>query len=219
MNQIKDYIENGIITESFQAQLNLNIWNEIAKHSVDLDKLEETRRNLFVYLQRSAQSAMVLRTARIFDTEKKHPTRCLDGLFKKVRNLDLEGKTIHNPHGLNEYLSYLTCFEKFDPVPQNTSDFLLPFIDYCESELFKIKYQSEIELIKELRDKFITHNEAIQYSKNFDPNIIKTLTNSAINISIIIERCLIIDSIYLVEDSAVRSSYFIKDLIKKELNQ
>lgn len=217
MEEIKDYIENGIIKEAFQAQMNLKIWNEIGENVQELSKLNKEKIQLFAYLQHSAQSQMVLRTARIFDKKQKYPTRCLDALFKEIEKLDLSEIEISNPRGLKEYLITLDCFEKFNPISTSALDFLVPFISHCKTELFENIYKNDIAMIKMLRDKYIAHNEAIEVTTTFDPDIIKKLTDLAVNISIIIERCLIIDSIYLIEESVNHDVYFIKKLIKDSL--
>ena len=218
MEEIKDYIEKGIITEAFQAQVNLKIWNEIGENSVSLSELSSEKRRLFAYLQQSAQSQMVLRTARIFDKKKRYPTRCLDSLFKELELLDLTNMEIHNPRGLEKYLINLGCFEEFKNLTSKTEEFLIPFISYCQKELLDKTYKAKIDLIKMLRDKYIAHNEALKESTTFDPNIIKELTDLALNISIVIERCLIIDSIYLIEESVDREVYFLQSLIEDNLS-
>jgi hypothetical protein len=217
MENVQEYIEKGIIAEAFQAQMNLRIWNEIGSNVKGLSKLDKDKQQLFSYLQRSAQSQMVLRTARIYDVQKKYPTRCLDSLFKLVEGMDLTNMSINNPRALKEYLERLSCRDQFFPVKDSVSDFLLPFIDYCRTEILGKTYEREIALIKLLRDKYIAHNEAIEETTTFDPNIIKTLSDVAVAISIVIERCLIVDSIYDIERSVDRNVYFIKKLIKDNL--
>jgi hypothetical protein len=217
MKVIKDYIENGIIKEAFQAQMNLKIWNDIGENVQALSKLNEEKKQLFAYLQHSAQSQMVLRTARIFDKKKNYPTRSLDALFKEIEKLDLSEIEINNPRGLKEYLISLDCFEKFNPISTKAKDFLVPFITYCKNDLLENSMKEDITMIQMLRDKYIAHNEAIVASTTFDPNIIKRLTDLAVNISIVIERCLIIDSMYLIDESVDRNVYFVKKLIKDNL--
>ena len=217
MENIKDYIENGIIKEAFQAQMNVKIWNEIGSNVQGLSKLDQDKQQLFAYIQRSAQSQMVLSTGRIYDVQIKYPTRCLDALFKLVEGMDLINMSINNPRALKEYLERLSCYDNFLPVKDNTSEFLLPFIEYCRTEILGKTYAKEIALIKLLRDKYIAHNEAIEETTTFDPNIIKTLTDVAVDISTVIERCLIVDSIYDIEISVDRNVYFIKKLIKDNL--
>lgn len=218
IEKIKNYIEHGVITDAFYAQANIQIWEKIGKNIDALGQLKKIDLGLFVYLQQSALLQMALRTARIYDLHNKYETRCLDGIFKKVGKINLAEIKIKKP-SIKSYLDKLEAPKTLYDDIENIEKFLPNFINFCQENLINVKYKESIFLIKTIRDKYIAHNESYYQALTFQPSMIKELTDLAVDIATVIERCLIGDSVYFIKEDAQRSTYFVKNLIKNSLNK
>ena len=108
--QIDESFKQGIVSQAFQAERNILIWQYIATESEFLSKQGKYVKSLYLYLQQSAQTNFVLSIGKLFDKpDKKFPTRCILSFLELVESTSSNAVEIIETTGTISLLKKYNC--------------------------------------------------------------------------------------------------------------
>ena len=229
IDKLEDLINKGLAKDVFHAEMNLAVYQKISDNIGFLKTTEPEDQTLFGYLQSSAEIQMVLAVSRLFDTYS-YPTRCIGSLLEMIRkNKGSFPEIKDRPNTISCIRAYRPTDEIIDPLIEAISDvdssvFPNRFYIFYSSEYLDL--DEDINSIRKLRDKSISHNEAYDIKKMEDIEhsvVIRLLKFAKEIISVIGVAYLSImfsgNGVYLLSADALQKSYFIDHLIEKMKKQ
>jgi hypothetical protein len=221
IENIKDVLEVGIVSDLFKAQRSYYVHRMIGKHAKEINKAKRHQREVFVLLQNLMFSDMTLALTKLFDTPKKYPTRCILTLIDQLKELSINAPAIIETIQLidqvrvHEFPDILIQ----DVNEKNFTGFTQHFAWHIESMYYYPGFQKKIEELKTVRDKHIAHNEAteIQHKaryKTFEDLIYYCQSVVSIVGMAYFSTIYSLNEKYLLQDDAKRISYQLEHLMK-----
>lgn len=164
INKIKLNLEDGILEDIFMAERSYHIGYQIGKHSEIINQNRE-HRNLFGAIQGAVHRDCLMAVARIFDQpSKKYPTLCLISFLDYLEENLSSLPKISESTNLIQSLKYAGFNEPPLNLTKDNSDNELSqyLITSFRTQLNSPKVQASIELLRNLRDKWLAHNEQVE---------------------------------------------------------
>ncbi|MDX2362390.1 MAG: hypothetical protein QNK23_16395 [Crocinitomicaceae bacterium] len=215
MEDLKNQILHGVIRNGFEARRHVAIWNVIVKNVTTIKSFPEVHQNFFGHIQSLSGDTIILKTAHIYDPpSKRYVVRSLPAIIKRIESSSFELIKDLNEHHITKYLLTIpNSSHLIDDLNSKPSEFLTNFSSHLKSLINSPNYSDSIKEVKEIRDKYIAHNELVTKTINHDFKTIQSLTELALNSAIIIESCLFQTSEYFIDDDISRGTYFIRKTI------
>lgn len=160
---INDIFQQGLILQAFQAEKNILIWQYIGDSKVFLESQEKNIKQLFSFIQQSAQTNFILSLGKLFDKpNNKYPTRCILSFLKMLDTQSLERIEIIETTNTIKLLKEFNCPEQliFSVTANDKSLFPKLFASHFNQRYTGILLQEDIKTLKVMRDKVEAHNEA-----------------------------------------------------------
>lgn len=180
MEKIKQIILSGLLKDVLISEKSFSLNKEINETYAAIPK--GIKASISDILYDLSYTEMVLSLSRLYDnTSKKYPTRCLKQLYSYVKsenyNIDIsefrEDALFQLPSfGFNA--SFIEMFKD-----SSTTEFNKRTVLYFESLEMNEPLCSYINKLKEIRDKFLAHNEDIQIDTLLPYDNIKHLIKHA----------------------------------------
>lgn len=160
-NKIEDLHLQGLITDTYRANLNFEIFKKIQFVWSKIRDLEKNDATLINYLKNSSKELTIIYLARLFEKKSnKFPTRCLDELITQLLNANIHFS--ENELTRNKWQNFARTNELLIEQLNKYSE--------CNKENFLINVQrlideekgvknSALYKLKTWRDKSLAHNE------------------------------------------------------------
>lgn len=164
VNKIKLNLEDGILEDIFMAERSYYIGYQIGKHSEIINQNREYR-HLFGAIQGAAHRDCLMAIARIFDKpSKKYPTLCLISFLDYLEENRSSLPEISESTNLIQSLKYAGIdVTSLNSTKDNSDNELSQYlIASFRTQLNSPKVQASIELLRNLRDKWLAHNEQVE---------------------------------------------------------
>lgn len=165
--ELKIEFESGIVKDLFWAQYSYFVYRLIAENSQELNsalKFNEEIQHQLNYHQVTAQQHCVLQLSKVFEKRNKHyPNRCI---FRLLDNLRMHALVFEPKLNESEDIEMLRTFilsEKRDMPIHNTKDLL----KLMNKALYSRKIESAMKNLRDVRNKFIAHNEKLDSSLEY----------------------------------------------------
>ena len=85
--ELKDILQNGIVTDLFKTGRAVFIFNKISEFSSPINESKPDIKALFGYFQNLALNEAVLALSRIYDTPyRRYPNRCILNVVNILRD-------------------------------------------------------------------------------------------------------------------------------------
>jgi hypothetical protein len=174
---LSDIIEKGLVPDLFKAERAYYIYKEIGKYADTINTSQSSIKQILIVLQSMSFSEAILSLARIYDEpHNKYPTRCIKQLIKILYEPEKNGLTT-----IKEKFLALSEIQHYG-IPKYIEEYLhndeailfaKNLAQHIESELIQPEFIEILNEIKDIRDKYLAHNESIVNIKtvtwkNFD---------------------------------------------------
>lgn len=165
MHQLADIVKNGLVPDIFKMERAYNLLMAISEQSPVLNsKKAGNFGHLFGAIQIALESESVIAVARVYDKpSKQYPTRCIR------RALDLlEQHAAKMPEIVDVYNTKLACqfmgegSTVLASLDLDTERFISSLVQYQRDLLDSIEIAEQLELLKNIRDKRLAHNEVAE---------------------------------------------------------
>ncbi len=164
-HQTDDYFNNGVLSQTLQAERNLKIWFNIAEEADFLRTQSKTLQSTFIFIQQSAQTNFVLALGKLFDNpSKQFDTRCILSFLYHIGELTASQVVeITETTITEEILKEHNCPKELIESITNRDKtlFLRLFSEYYLEKFKSSELQLDIQELKKMRDKSVAHNEVI----------------------------------------------------------
>lgn len=215
---INDFFQQGLVLQAFQAERNILIWQYIDDESVFLESQERHIRDLYSFIQQSAQTNFILSLGKLFDKpDKNYPTRCILSFLKLLEDNSLNGVGIIETSSTIKLLKEFNSPENLISAVTNNDKSLFPklFALHFKHRYSDISLQKDIETLKLMRDKVEAHNEAISSSLYFEFETSRRLLDFATEIIAIFGMAYQstiwkTDKFSFIKANAERNAFFVK---------
>ena len=213
MNEsIKDYFENGLVKQLFEAWKNFKIWENISNEVSFLLTLEKDKQDLYIFIQQSAQTNFILALSKVFDKkDKQYKTRCLDEFLTMLNKYDVTNDDF-NKSKLDITLKMYNNNKLIEASKKPQTKFWKEFSQHYKTKLKDDLLEKAISKIQNIRNKSIAHDEVFIEAKTVELveiervmifiNEIITIFSSALGYN------------WQIEKDAERNSDFVKTAIK-----
>jgi hypothetical protein len=164
--EFRDLIKKGLVPDIFKMERAYHLHKVIGDNADTLNEYANGNfGELFGTVQAAMESEAVLAVARVYDTPRRHPTRCIR------RALELmEHNSEQLPEIVDAYNAQLDL-EKFGAsaeIVQSASLGKAKFIPLCVPYIRQIldseEVRSKVMRLKDLRDKCYAHNDLASFS-------------------------------------------------------
>lgn len=158
-------LENGIAADILEAEQAFFLFKSIGNYASAINTSKKNYRSFFSTIQRHAQNSFILATARIFDPpSKKFPTRCLLGLVAKLEQHSRDLPQIIERDQMKENMMHAgmpheSCLLLDSDAPD--CDVTMAIVKYARDRINSVEIQAALTEVKNVRDKRIAHNEAV----------------------------------------------------------
>jgi len=211
IEQITDYFNNGLLSETFHAERNILIWQYVSEEISFLKTQKKDTQSLYQFIQYSAQTNFILSLGKLFDSHNnKYPSRSILSFLRLIGNSSFDTAEIVETTSTKRLLQKFNCPQDLIDAVDNLDIELFPKLlsqYYLEKYNCKI-LQEDILTLKSMRDKTVAHNEAIE-NLNIDFKTTQRLINFTMEIVSIFGMAYYSKS-YMLTKSAENSTFFIK---------
>lgn len=183
METITNLIQNGLLKDLIISERSYLLNKKISETSKGA--LRKTNKiEISKILYNLTYTEMVLAMGRLYDNpDKKYPTRCIKQLYKIVKELEYKIE-IKDKAILFTQLRHLDLYPDMINLLDGSSivDFNKRAIAFFEAEELNDPIMSCIRTIKDIRNKFLAHNEDIKLTSFLPYDSIEFLLNHAKNV-------------------------------------
>ena len=162
MDQLADVLKNGLVPDIFKMERAYDLLMAIGENVSVLNSRETGNfGELFGAFQIALETEAILAVSRVYDKpDKRYPTRCIQ------RALDLlEHHSKDMPEIVELHNTKLACqfmgegHAVLVALDQGREEFIACLVQYYRELLASSEVTSQIELLKNIRDKRLAHNE------------------------------------------------------------
>lgn len=160
---INDLFRNGLLIQAYQAERNILIWQYIGEERSFFEKQAKEIRDLYSFVQLSAQTNFILSLGKLFDKpDKRFPTRCILSFLTSLEENSSDGIEIIETTNTIELLNEFNCPDYLISAVTSTDKTLFPklFAEHYKRRYSEPSLQTDINTLKLMRDKVEAHNEA-----------------------------------------------------------
>jgi len=180
LQQIINHIERGIIYPVYEASIHLSIYKLLGEKKNDIDSFDNSIKYLYCYVQDSASQLIIVSLAKIFDQDKQ--SFSVYSLLKQCENYKRtsEDKKVIRTDKSKKLVKYFNLNEELIEIIKNPNkgNFFKKFNEEHLDRFLK-GFEEELDLLKNLRDMHISHNDkkfnGIKYNVNKFDNLINYL--------------------------------------------
>ncbi len=165
MNQLVDVVKNGLVPDIFKMERAYDLLMVIGEQSPVLNsKATGNFGHLFGAIQAALESEAVLAVARVYDKpSKRYPTRCirraLDLLEQHAKKMP-EIVEVHNTKLACQFMGEENAV--LASLGLGKERFISSLVQYHRVLLDSVEIAEQVELLKNIRDKRLAHNEAAE---------------------------------------------------------
>jgi hypothetical protein len=165
MSQLADVINNGLVPDIFKMERAHDLLMAIGENAAVLNSKEAGNfGELFGAFQIALETEAILAVSRVYDKPaKRYPTRCIQ------RALDLlEQHSKEMPEIVEMHNTKLACQFMGEEnavlvaLGQGREKFISSLVQYYRELLASDEVTAQIELLKNIRDKRLAHNESAE---------------------------------------------------------
>jgi hypothetical protein len=163
MSQLADVVNNGLVPDIFKMERAYDLLMVISENVSVLNSKEAGNfGGLFGAFQIALETEAILAVSRVYDKpDNRYPTRCIQ------RALDLlEQHSKDMPEIVEMHNTKLACQFMGEgnavlvALGQGREEFIASLVQYYRELLASAEDTSQIELLKNIRDKRLAHNES-----------------------------------------------------------
>lgn len=218
---INDFFQQGLVVQAFQAERNIFIWKYVGDEKNFLELQENDIKDLYSYVQQSAQTNFILSLGKLFDNpDKKHPTRCILSFLKLLETESIHGIEIIETTNTIKLLHEYNSPENLISAVIDTDKSIFPklFASHYIHRYAETSLQNDIKNLKLMRNKVEAHNE-ITASLYFEFDTATRLLDFAIELIAIFGMAYHstiwkTDKFSFIKANAERNAFFIKSNIE-----
>lgn len=163
MEKIIEIITKGLLKDLHIAERSLYLNRKISELR---DKIPKgTKSDISTMLYDLTYTELVLSLSRLYDSlNERYPTRCIRQLYETLRNSSFEPETKEEKAYALRELKRLVAFPElnFLLLERHGREFNETLVNYLETLEFNDPIAPAIEKLKEVRDKFLAHNEDVE---------------------------------------------------------
>ena len=165
MNQLADLVSNGLVPDIFKMERAYDLLIAIGENVSVLNSRESGNfGELFGAFQIALETEAILAVSRVYDKpDTRYPTRCIQ------RALDLlEQHSKEMPEIVEKHNTKLACQFMGEgnavlvALDQGREKFIASLVQYYRGLLASNEVTAQIELLKNIRDKRLAHNESAE---------------------------------------------------------
>jgi hypothetical protein len=160
---INEFFQQGLVLQAFQAERNILIWQHIGDERAFLELQEKDIKDLYSFVQQSAQTNFILSLGKLFDNpDKRHPTRCILSFLKLLEADSINGIKIIETTNTIKLLKEFDSPENLISAVTDSDTSLFPklFASHYNHYYNDTSLQNDIKTLRLMRNKVEAHNEA-----------------------------------------------------------
>lgn len=160
MQQLKDIIEKGIITDLIKAEKASSVFRVIGKYSDPINNSSIEIKSTLAYLQELSFNEFILSVSRIYDRKtNRNSTRCIETAIKYLQDNKATLPYVQEKYQVRLNLEKHKAPKYFIESLNSSDSSVFPekMALYYENELLNIRLT--INDLKTSRDKKLAHNE------------------------------------------------------------
>jgi hypothetical protein len=160
MQELKEIIDKGILTDLMKAEQAISVFNTIAKNAKQINDSERFIMVTFGYYQQIAFNEFIMSVSRLYDKKhKRNSTRCIEAVIKYLRDNKAIFPTVVEKYQVKQHLKAFNVPDYFITFVDNEDSSIFPdkIGLYYENEL--LNFREDLKEIKKKRDKNLAHNE------------------------------------------------------------
>lgn len=162
---INEVFNQGLVLQAFQAERNILIWQYIGNEKDFLKLQDNDTKELYSFLQLSAQTNFILSLGKLFDKpDKRHPTRCILSFLKLLGKKSSEGIEIIETTSTIKLLKEYNSPQALIDAVTSEDKALFPklFASHYFDRYENASLEKDIETLRLMRNKVVAHNEAVE---------------------------------------------------------
>jgi len=183
MESIKNVILKGLLVDIKIAERSFRLNKKI--NELYNENLQPLKKSIATIMSDLSYTEMVLSLARIYDTPKNYPTRCLKQLYSIIKKSNYQIALNDNKSESILNLPYFGFEHSTIELLRTSSDY--DFIKRTTLRFKDLEYNeplySSITKLKEIRDKLLAHNEDAQVDSFINYNMFEKLLEHAKNVA------------------------------------